>query len=1250
MLAALAALVLAAAGGAWEFARFGRDAPAAARHLEVEVRARLSESARRLQETAARVADNASLIEAASLNRDRVPELFAALPASADTALTVYVPAGAGDFRVLAWSDGPAEDLNVPAAAQEAPALLVAEGALGLRLVAWHPVRMGSERVGVVAAEQILSTTGGRHPSLAEYRLPTSFGAVRVTRPGAPLAGGADTDQVTILSDAGTPLLDVAFSPFTFDAARAGFRRRVLLVAALPLVGLLLALAARLLAGRTRRRQAGATVLVLAAGTGLTGLAAQAGAPVVTLITLAALTAVGLALTAAVVTWWRQAGRRAAVPRAQPRMFAELLVGGLFSAAILWLTYWALARQVTLVGSDLLASPVFPPDATLISAHAGRLLLALASVWTVATLLGRLAERWRFSWRRPLAAIIPVAVWVLPTALGAVSNPWTPVPALAVVAIASLAALFALGAASLRAFYRHSSQSTRLLCLFAATALPALAWYPVVAFAADRTTEHLIESSYAPATMDLPQQLFADLTQATGDIDRLPDLSVLLAGTPPGDRGASTDAAFLVWSQTGLSRLRLTSALELYGPGGQLTSRFALNVPEYGIDQSAAETRCSWDAYGEVSTVGAEEQPMLHAERSVCDAAGNALGAVVIHAMFDYRALPFISSINPYDDLLRSGGQPPAARPREIQTVVYGWGRVPRFTSGQTAWPLAPALLSRIEQSREPFWMSQHTETGTFRVYFANNRAGIYALGYPVLSLFDHLSRLAETTAVAAVLFLLLAAATPLGALVVEVRTSFYRKLFLFFVFTAVIPVLVLAVTFSAYMSGKLRSDVETEAQNAATIARRVLEDTIALQQLSTTDDVLVWISQVINQDVNLYDGPRLRATSQRDLFDSGLVPERTPAAAYRAIALDRLPSFVAENRAGAFSYLIAAAPVPALGRQAVLSVPLALRQQEIEREITDLNRGVLLGAVCVILLAAFLGASVAQRVSNPVERLTRATQQIAAGRLDVRIVADTADELGRLVNDFNSMAATLRDQRAELGRTHELKAWADMSRQVAHDIKNPLTPIQLAAEHLQRVHEDQRRPLGLVFDQCISTVLHQVRLLRQIANEFSNFATAPVPRLVRVPLARLLDELVQPYRAGLAAHTRIEITVAPGTPEALADRTLLARAVTNLIENALQAMPSGGLLHLQASADGPAHVRISCTDTGVGMSEEAVARAFEPHFSTKTSGSGLGLANARRNIEACGGSIMMESTPGRGTTLTVRLPLAGPHAGHETV
>jgi nitrogen fixation/metabolism regulation signal transduction histidine kinase len=284
------------------------------------------------------------------------------------------------------------------------------------------------------------------------------------------------------------------------------------------------------------------------------------------------------------------------------------------------------------------------------------------------------------------------------------------------------------------------------------------------------------------------------------------------------------------------------------------------------------------------------------------------------------------------------------------------------------------------------------------------------------------------------------------------------------------------------------------------------------------------------------------------------------------------------------------------------------------------------------------------------VSRLTRATRQIAAGRLDVRIVADTADELRRLVNDFNSMAVTLGEQRAELGRTHELKAWADMSRQVAHDVKNPLTPIQLAAEHLQHVHEDMHRPLGVVFDQCIGTVLRQVKLLRQIANEFSTFAAVPMPRLGRVPVAALLEDVVEPYRAGLAAHTRIRIDVANATPDVRADRTLLARALTNLIENALQAMPEGGVVTLSAMPDDGNQVLIKCADDGVGMSAAAANQAFEPHFSTKTGGSGLGLANARRNVISCGGTIALESIPGRGTVVRVRLPAAGPTDAPATV
>ena len=341
----------------------------------------------------------------------------------------------------------------------------------------------------------------------------------------------------------------------------------------------------------------------------------------------------------------------------------------------------------------------------------------------------------------------------------------------------------------------------------------------------------------------------------------------------------------------------------------------------------------------------------------------------------------------------------------------------------------------------------------------------------------------------------------PLRRLFHEIRTSFYRKLFLFFVLAAVGPVLLLALAFGAYMTAKFRADVRIGGRERrdggparASRSSPPSQDVPTSAEPPPTDDVMVWIGQVIDQDVNLFDGARLVATSQRDLFDSGLLPSRTPAggvsrdrariAAADGRRADRLGDVSVPRRGGARARRS--------GRDAVLSVPLALRQREIEREIDELNRGVLVGAVFVVLFAAGLGASVAGRISDPVARLTRATRQIAAGRLDVRIVADTADELRRLVDDFNTMAATLGAQRAELARTHQLKAWAEMARQVAHEIKNPLTPIQLAAEHLQRVHEDQHRPLGAVFDQCVTTILGQVRLLRQIAGEFSTFAGEP--------------------------------------------------------------------------------------------------------------------------------------------------------------
>jgi HAMP domain-containing protein len=166
------------------------------------------------------------------------------------------------------------------------------------------------------------------------------------------------------------------------------------------------------------------------------------------------------------------------------------------------------------------------------------------------------------------------------------------------------------------------------------------------------------------------------------------------------------------------------------------------------------------------------------------------------------------------------------------------------------------------------------------------------------------------------------------------------------------------------------------------------------------------------------------------------------------AIVLQRLPSFVTQDTIGDVPNMLAAAPVRMGGPNALLTVPLALRQHEVEREIDDLDRGVHLAALFFVLLGAGIGLSMAERIADPIRQLTRATGRIARGEFDARIAVRSSDELRRLVDAFNGMAAELKEQRDQLERTHRLEAWAEMARQVAHEIKNPLTPIQLSAEH----------------------------------------------------------------------------------------------------------------------------------------------------------------------------------------------------------
>jgi nitrogen fixation/metabolism regulation signal transduction histidine kinase len=537
-----------------------------------------------------------------------------------------------------------------------------------------------------------------------------------------------------------------------------------------------------------------------------------------------------------------------------------------------------------------------------------------------------------------------------------------------------------------------------------------------------------------------------------------------------------------------------------------------------------------------------------------------------------------------------------------------------------------------------------------------NDRGGIYALGFPSVTAFGHFFNIAELTVIAVLTFVLLLTARGLytfatrrttsgRSLLREVRASFYRKLFLAFVAAVFVPVVLLALVTRTFVATEMRSNVEEEAQRTATAATRVVEDLVApraaQQGLGVDDNLMVWVSRLIDEDANIFVNGRLVATSERNLFASGLLPTRANADIYRALAIRREAAAVSRERIDNFEYLLAAAPVVVRTSDALLTVPLTSQQREIDVQIDALDRRVLLAALLFILGGAGLGYTMAERIADPVSRLTRATRRIARGDLDVHVAATSSDELRQLVDDFNQMASELQRQRTELERTNRLEAWAEMARQVAHEIKNPLTPIQLNAEHLRRVHTDRGEPLGPVLRECVETILTQVGLLRQISSEFSNFASSPTARPTVVATGDLVHDIVEPYRTGLANRLELRVDVADGLPPVQVDRTLVTRSLTNIVENALHAMPGAGTLTITATTAEPGFVEIRIADTGVGMDAEALARAFEPYFSTKARGTGLGLPIAKRNVELSGGTVGVESARDRGTVVTVRLPVA---------
>jgi nitrogen fixation/metabolism regulation signal transduction histidine kinase len=311
--------------------------------------------------------------------------------------------------------------------------------------------------------------------------------------------------------------------------------------------------------------------------------------------------------------------------------------------------------------------------------------------------------------------------------------------------------------------------------------------------------------------------------------------------------------------------------------------------------------------------------------------------------------------------------------------------------------------------------------------------------------------------------------------------------------------------------------------------------------------------------------------------------------------------------------------------------------------DVTGRVRRLTLEVAALALLAALGTALVLSgRIAGPVRELAARARGVGAGDLEHTAV-EASDEVGELARAFASMTHELRTSRERLVQAERVAAWREMARRLAHELKNPIFPIQLSIETLRRAldqdgAQDAQRFQAL-FRESSDTILDELRSLRSIVEEFSQFARMPPPRLAPTDVGDLVERVLALYRARAAA-VRIETGLAPGLPAVPADRDLLGRALGNLVANALEAMPDGGTLSVKTRAVEEG-VALEVSDTGPGLTEEQRTRLFTPYYTTKKGGTGLGLAIVQGIVSDHGGRIQVESAPGAGTTFTLVLPAA---------
>jgi signal transduction histidine kinase len=396
---------------------------------------------------------------------------------------------------------------------------------------------------------------------------------------------------------------------------------------------------------------------------------------------------------------------------------------------------------------------------------------------------------------------------------------------------------------------------------------------------------------------------------------------------------------------------------------------------------------------------------------------------------------------------------------------------------------------------------------------------------------------------------------------------------------------------------------------------------------------------------LNIYLGHRLCATNRPEFFQTELLSLRIPGEAFFHLMLRKKDIYIALESLADYTFVVGykALASPQDKRQVVgtLAIPMIYQHGEVQRKIAEMITTIFAIYLAIFLLVVIVGILLAHQITRPLAKLMQGTHRVSAGELDFEIAAHSRDEFGELVVSFNRMTKDLKISREKLILAQKEAAWREMARQIAHEIKNPLTPMKLAAQHIFKAYRDKSDKFGQILEKGVNTIVNAIDSLSRTASSFSEFAKfiklSPSPHILAPILQECVDLFVH-YR-----QQNIEITtdIHDNLPSVQTDAYHLKRVLINVLTNAVQAIENEGHIRLTCSLTAADKVTITVQDDGCGIPEHIKPHLFQPNFSTKSHGSGLGLAICKHAIDQMGGAIAIDSKEGVGTQVTIELPVA---------